>query len=536
MSLIWFALTAVVFVLQLIPIPGIFLMMLMAPFWSVVTINIGFLSLAAEAYGGRISRWWLIAPAVWFGGCAALATFSHVDLHRLDADIRQQNEGKSIAFDPGAQALVFDETSKAFNGAAGAFIKTYDIPAVYAIAAGEIGATHRVHMIGGRTVCNRLRGDPRLRESRVFLSGVLEGRRLVDGVCEISAPRDPSLPTVTAFARTETHGGILLPYKLFHITVVDRRGQKIELAAGEASPFFWLPIPIIGCGLNSARAKWECSALLMRDKPRGLGGDRVDGGAAFDVVARALGLTASPVATRGTAIDATPGPDIEQILDPRLRLSLETLDRVIADPTRHITVHDVAGLSVRPALFVDRVDSIVPAIEKALASERSFETARVLEGLLAALPAERFSSVGPGILAVLGRRDLLTDRMVDNQLAMRLGDLGAAAVPTLVRLAFAEQSIPNAAAILGLCRAGAAARPVADRMAVEVSGAARTTSQAHEALFVTLLRLGRPDLAERGLDRVLSKSPKFEDWRRTVTPSSPPDLCTDARGWLRARF
>jgi hypothetical protein len=59
-------LTAVVYLLQLLPIPGVLLLILMAPLWTVATINAGFLGLGAEAVAGKSHRMWLIAPLFWF--------------------------------------------------------------------------------------------------------------------------------------------------------------------------------------------------------------------------------------------------------------------------------------------------------------------------------------------------------------------------------------------------------------------------------------------------------------------------------------
>ena len=57
-SLSWFALTGISFLLQLFPLTGVFLMLLAAPLWSILTVNVGFVSLAVEAaaYVHRIGR------------------------------------------------------------------------------------------------------------------------------------------------------------------------------------------------------------------------------------------------------------------------------------------------------------------------------------------------------------------------------------------------------------------------------------------------------------------------------------------------
>ena len=48
------------------PVFGFFF--LAAPFWSVVTLNVGFLSIGIEAVAGKVHRAWLVAPMLWFAG------------------------------------------------------------------------------------------------------------------------------------------------------------------------------------------------------------------------------------------------------------------------------------------------------------------------------------------------------------------------------------------------------------------------------------------------------------------------------------
>jgi hypothetical protein len=77
-SLMFFVATGVVYVLQFVPGIGIILMFMGAMFWPIVWINAGFVSLAIEAWIGRISRLWLVAPIAWFGGYYAVAALSHM--------------------------------------------------------------------------------------------------------------------------------------------------------------------------------------------------------------------------------------------------------------------------------------------------------------------------------------------------------------------------------------------------------------------------------------------------------------------------
>lgn len=59
-SLAFFAVTALVFLLQLIPVTGVFLMFALAMFWSVVLVNAEIIGVAIKSVLGCVSRWWLL--------------------------------------------------------------------------------------------------------------------------------------------------------------------------------------------------------------------------------------------------------------------------------------------------------------------------------------------------------------------------------------------------------------------------------------------------------------------------------------------
>lgn len=84
-SLVFFVATGIAFALQALPIPGIYLMVFMAPFWSVFLVNAGSIGIAAEAATGRVSRWWLIVPALFYGGYWIVAAQEHLMLRKLSA-------------------------------------------------------------------------------------------------------------------------------------------------------------------------------------------------------------------------------------------------------------------------------------------------------------------------------------------------------------------------------------------------------------------------------------------------------------------
>src|SRR4051794_36991553 len=96
LSLAFFVLTAIVYLLQLFPYTGVFLMILAAPLWSVVTINAGFAFLTVETIGGRVSRLWLAAPILWFGGYFVAAALNHQAFNALAEKVTRQNAGKTM--------------------------------------------------------------------------------------------------------------------------------------------------------------------------------------------------------------------------------------------------------------------------------------------------------------------------------------------------------------------------------------------------------------------------------------------------------
>jgi hypothetical protein len=84
---------------------------------------------------------------------------------------------------------------------------------------------------------------------------------------------------------------------LYHVEIVDSGGASITLLAGRASPYMWVPLPVMGCAL-SGNPSWECIHGFVQEPYSGLGGGEI-----FDVVARALGLRPHPSAARGTQIE-----------------------------------------------------------------------------------------------------------------------------------------------------------------------------------------------------------------------------------------
>jgi hypothetical protein len=292
----------------------------------------------------------------------------------------------------------------------------------------------------------------------------------------------------------------------------------------------------MGCALNSAQPAWVCFSGFMRERIKSLGGDGAAGGAAY-VISRALGLTASAMQDRALAADASTMAMLDGILAPQQRRALAILDKALANPSMRINSHDVAVLAGDSSRWRDRVDAIVAAIgvsfDRRAATGRAgdFTVPSTLQRLIETLPPDVFARVGPELLASLGKGMEFGEKALNQGLIARLGELGEPAMPLLERFAFGPPSGLSAAALSGLCRVGAPAARLAERVAEVLRTTTRgRDAKVHRTAYVTLLRLGRADLADIDPDAAARLSPdeakQYADWRTSVTRESPPAVCS----------
>lgn len=540
-SLWWFVLTGAIFLLQLFPLTGVFLMLVAAPVWSIATINLGFLSFVVEVLSRRISVAWLAVPVVWFGGYAVVAHMSHQRAADLDAEIRAANAGQRMTFVASSQALVFDTSLYGLTSAAGEIVRAYRVPVAYQTSTDKRNPVHRASRIVLDPMCQELRSDRSYQAAGIQVSwfhapGEIGRRSLVKGMCSLNSPEDPTRPVVLVKATEKKHKERLVPHTLTRVSIAAEGGGSAQVVAGVAEPLRrLLPMPYMGCGLNSGAPSWDCFAGFWRKRVV-LGGD-ARYSATMEVIGAALGLERVFAADRREEIAAAQVPGLDRIVRANTDKSLATLDAVIANPAQRITVHDLPGLAEQPELLGDRPARMVEAIRGGLGNgngkgRANYETARVLQGILAALPAADFDAIGPAMLEMLNAQAFLNDDTVEQALATRLGRFGAAALPAVERMVFSRPKRPFRAAIYGLCRIGAEVEPLAERLASLVPAGDRRNKDLETDVYITLMRMGRGDIVERekvATDRFTKIRDKVI--QRGITPASPPSVCTDAHNW-----
>ncbi|MEM1047782.1 MAG: hypothetical protein AAGL24_16615 [Pseudomonadota bacterium] len=536
-SLLFFAATAAVFVLQLLPLTGVFLMFMLAAYWSVLLINAGMIGVAVEAAIGRVSRWWLVLPLLFYGGYWAAVTMDHIALRSVASEYQAANARVTIPFDPDNHSLVFDDHDDTEW-----LIRNYDLPVAYNFNR-NFPEEHRSHRLVDTSTCNKIRGIRGAYAARVRASVFYEGedslgRKPEERFCILSMPERPNHPVLRVSEHEEKEYKNRLPINRLTTSITMPDGQHFELSGGFAAPLSWFPRPVMGCGLNSAAAKWECAAQFWRKgfTPIIEGDTRFRRDAAL--LAHALGLNSISLADRDGADQNLVLARAAAITDTTLARQLADIDAILADRPDDVVDWDVDVVVRRPETLTPRAHAIVAGLERAAANTEEDgrqvrRGGKILARLVASLRDEEFLEFGSRILAVYGEADRehwLWDVRV---LMPRLGDLGMEALPVLVDGRALDRS-SSRPAIEGICRVGVPGRAMAGPVLLDIWTKSRDSADLRKRtwLYVTMRRLGMspPPLLEDERNQFDRLQDKWGD----VSPQSQSSVCA-FRSDLRAQ-
>jgi hypothetical protein len=528
LSLLFFAATGGVFILQMIPIIGIFMMFLLAPLWSVALVNAGMMGIGVEALAGRVSRQWLLVPLLFYGGYIGFATFDHLTLASLSKSYDSQNARVKIPFEPSRQALVFE------GGDGGAwFTQNYALPVAFSVSSSSAEEYRSTRMIA-QEVCSGLRDFPVLRSAGVYSSWFHDGdeirsRKMEKRFCNISLPERPSVPQVRVVRKEQAGRKWLLPLTQVTTIVTMADGQRFELHGGTASPLSWLPMPVIGCALNSSRPSWDCNWGFWRSGFTPIVSGTTRFGRDSVVLARALGLKPVAIADRRGAASENFLAKIRSADAEALNRQTANIDAMIASPLVEDPNWRTDVFAGHPEVLASRAGAIITGVERAAAvtgkdRSRARESGRILAGLLAKLPDERFTAVGPRILALYGKADDPHWLWDVEPLLRRMGDLGVSALPYLLNPRAIGYRV-NDAGIEGLCRVGAAGRDAAQPHLLSMWTYSRDRFDHNRRieLYVAMRRMGITPPPLPG-DEHNQFAELQSDWV-DITPQSPPSVC-----------
>lgn len=561
-SLIFFAATAIVLALQAIPIVGIFLMFMLAMFWSVLLINAGMIGTAIEALLGRVSRWWLVLPVAFYGGYYAIASTDHAALRNLSSNYAAANGKVAIPFNPDRHTLVF--TGEGDGGSW--YTQNYVLPVTFSRNK-NYPEGHRSNRMMPNEVCGIVRANPALNAARIWTVGFHDGdaigsRKMEKNFCDLGMPERPVLPAATVARKEErVHEGTL-PVTRVTTTVMMPDGNIFTLLGGVAAPLSWLPMPVIGCGLNSGAPSWDCSAAFWRSgfTPIVPGNTRYSRDSV--VLAEALGLKRVAIADRRGGDETLVRAKIAEVERTTLTRQLAEIDRMVANPLDKAE-WDVGVVGNTHEALLSRAEPVMLGVEKAAGHRapneyfKARENGRVLAGLLAGLPRDRFVAFGPRIFALyratadpLQRHNGNSNSRADSHwlweseaLLRRIGDLG----PDALFVATDQRALGpnvNGAGIEAMCRIGTPGKAAAPILLGLWKKTDRSNRDERRALFVALRRIGidPPPLVESEQERQRRERAKgvfggiayqklspmemlLKDWG-DVTPASPPRVCS----------
>jgi hypothetical protein len=543
-ALIWFLVTFGIFILQADPGIGFFLMLLLAPFWSIVTINLGFAQLIVEPAIRKISPAWSLVGLSWFAGYAAVSIHAHTALDRLSAEIATENSRQSLPFDPRTQSLVVVRGKFYDAPSAERLLTTYPLSVVYEEVEDAGDATNPTSARDDRPRFTALRlGRPELCDSitdNTRLKAVVTQhiKAAFNGMlfCSYTAIEAPDLPVVRLRFEQEELRVVGVEGHIDRITLTSG-GDKRQVASVNAEPYRYLPLPVVGCFLGGDR--WKCTQEFLKEERAYSDNDALIG--------KSLGLERSSPASRSDEIYAGGPAALERAQNLAEAAALAELDRLLAKPVGSIAPFTVRILSARPDLIASRAERLAVAAAEAFTTRENPSDVQAWSDLMVALPDADFRRVGPSFAgAMLARSTAASGRhfaSLSDQLIYRLADLGPAALPLLELTYRYNRVFGDLASIIALCRLGAPAAELTEKFRANVFNDRHQGDydlELREAMILALMRQGRADLADAGRQQyeqwaatlrfpARGWSKDFEEKSREMTPSSSPDACMITR-------
>lgn len=297
---ICFLLAVITFGLQLFPFTGVSMMIVAAPYWSVILLNLGFALMARDAWREPKLRWLMPFPLLWFGGYFVAASISHWQAYRYTAGIAAANASRRIAFHPSHEDVVIEpdpyDEAKGGGIRAEMLVDDFGLNRAYerkTDGSGGYRSYSLVAMVCPSTAMRNDDGTTIVYRRPVEIRGYYVSN--ASDLCIVQGSQSPERPIVRVrlqpqVGRYEDNRGSQA------IAIGTPDGTTVMLRSGWARPLAWLPQPVIGCGLDSATPAWRCFARFMRQSNR-------TSQSASEVIVRALGLRKTSIRERSPSSD-----------------------------------------------------------------------------------------------------------------------------------------------------------------------------------------------------------------------------------------
>lgn len=448
---------ALLYLLQMFPYTGIFLMLVAAPFWSVPLVNLAVIVAGIEGLLGRAPRWFLLVPVCWFGFYEIAVLREHAALATVKVDVAATNAAAvPIAYDPARHDIL----SKTFQRD---LVLRRRLAVVYSEQGRGRNRRTRSMRLGTGPLCETL--EKRKLGLAVTVWKVHPSTAKRYGLsqqqphCLVSFDEEPERQMIR-LERNRLRGtvdGLSARRTVFYAEIGDQRAEVEKVSAALLASF---PMPTIGCFLNSGAPSWDCFARFMRNSREQFGFDGDD----RDAISRVLDTT--------RAIVPVPGQTANAEIMARLAVADQRRDRALGqkimaflrDPKANRLDYKVRRQYQRePEKLSPFTGDLLSGLETAAAQERQVgrkagNNALSIARVVALLPDVEIQRNGDRILALLDGPPRGWQRRA-SPLIRRLSALGEKALPLLharVKPPYSRLRMPTSRldAIIALCRMG----------------------------------------------------------------------------------
>jgi hypothetical protein len=542
--------------LEVLPLPGLYLMFLGGSLFAGLLVHLLLASLVVEALMGRIPRALILVPFLAYGGYYAAYFREGWQVAQVSEKLRTTNPGKIHDFDAAANSLVMDRGQE--------FVETHDVPVVYEPNR-NFPEGYLSERLITRAQCNGVKKDT---QNRVATFGVHFDGVFQQNICLLRFP-EPSTHKAVRMTLVEDpqiwarDGGI--------------RRQTTEIAVDDKTvgsftrAFIWrlpsFPVLAIGCILIDQPPAWKCLATFDR-KLVTIDGipDHVDRAKFDEPTSVMLGIRKYVTADLAnfSGFDSSL-PTLDSVHKEPEKVEnnvFEILDAIIDGQNPKTPFNLGYSLAANPERLAPHADgmarrfaALVRADIKTIPNWR--EQMEALATAIGALPREAFVSVAGPLFEVV-KED--PDRAMHKypMIYVRMGEAGT------TTLAFYREQLmageirgwQRMFPVLALCRIGEADRDLIEELkrrynAVDLQGGGDPVNY-KTALFVTLLKLGQEPflrenhpnaggrdqwyadiLAGKGLTKIGPNNCMPEEWPLTIyaTREVGSSLKWSRNGW-----
>jgi hypothetical protein len=254
----WIGVTfAALIALQILPIPGIYLMMFGAPVLAGLLAHVLLASLFLESIIGRIPPAFAAIPVLAYGAYYADYFYEGWAIHKEAGIVRSDEPDVALRFDPAKQSLVVKD--------AWAFVSDYDVPVAYEVDANvkpDGYESYRLLPADQCAIARSARAMPG--KTRVLPRG--HGKFGDDPSCVFATPERPPRAIVAISGPGADEMWKRTPGIVEASVVVALAGQPIATYVAGAYAWRLSPFPFvfIGCALIDNPAEWWCGEQFDR--------------------------------------------------------------------------------------------------------------------------------------------------------------------------------------------------------------------------------------------------------------------------------